>query len=73
LLYPGSPIHIHAIAIGDADLSEAARGQIDGTFGYLRGYDGLPHDDGIPQPDTSGDMVLCDWMKDMGYTDLRDR
>jgi hypothetical protein len=70
-LYPGSPIHIHAIAIGDAELSPAAGEQIDGTFGYLRGYDGLPRDDGIPQPDTSGDMVLCQWMVEMGFQDLR--
>jgi hypothetical protein len=70
-LYPGSPIHIHAIAIGDAELSEAARGQLDGTFGYFRGYNGLPQENNIPQPDTSGDMVLCDWMVEMGYTDLR--
>jgi hypothetical protein len=72
-LYPGSPIHIHAIAIGDTDLSQAASEQIDGTFGYLRGYDGLPRDDGIPQLDTSGDMVLCQWMVEMGYQDLRDQ
>jgi hypothetical protein len=70
-LYPGSPIHVHAIAIGDAELSEAARGQLDGTFGYLRGYNGLPQDDGIPQPDTSGEMVLCQWMIDIGYQDMR--
>lgn len=70
-LYPGSPIHIHAIAIGDAELSEAARGQIDGTFGYLRGYNGLPQDDGIPKPDTSGDLVICQWMVDAGFGDLR--
>jgi hypothetical protein len=72
-LYPGSPIHIHAIAIGDAELSEAARGQIDGSFGYLRGYDGLPRDDGIPQPDTSGSMVVCQWMVEMGFQDLHDQ
>jgi hypothetical protein len=71
VLYPGSPIHIHAIAIGDAELSDAARSQIDGTFGYLRGYDGLPRDDGLPQPDTSGDMILCEWMVEMGFHDLR--
>jgi hypothetical protein len=70
-LYPGSPIHTHAIAIGDAELSQAASEQIDGDFGYLRGYDGLPQDDGVPQPDTSGTMVLCGWMSDMGYEDLR--
>ncbi len=70
-LYPNSPIHIHAIAIGDIELSEAARGQIDGPFGYLRGYNGLPQDDGVPLPDTSGDMVVCDWMADLGLHDLR--
>ncbi|MEO8607841.1 MAG: SH3 domain-containing protein [Chloroflexota bacterium] len=71
VLYKGSPIHIHAIAIGDAELSDAARAQIDGTFGYLRGYDGLPRDDGIPQPDKSGDMIVCQWMVEMGFHDLR--
>ncbi|MBZ0286116.1 MAG: hypothetical protein K8I30_00775, partial [Anaerolineae bacterium] len=70
-LYAGSPIHIHAIAIGDAELSDAAREQIDGTFGYLRGYDGLPREDGLPQPDTSGEMILCEWMVALGYHDLR--
>jgi len=70
-LYPGSPIHIHAIAIGDRDLSEAARGQIDGPFGYLRGYNGLPQESGIPLPDTSGEMVICPWMIELGFDDLR--
>lgn len=71
-LYPGSPIHIHAIAIGDAELSPAARDQIDGTFGYLRGYNGLPQTDNIPRPDTSGEMVICTWMVEMGFGDLRE-
>jgi hypothetical protein len=70
-LYEGSPIHIHAIAIGDRDLSEAARGQIDGPFGYLRGYNGLPQESSIPLLDTSGEMVICPWMAGLGYTDLR--
>ena len=70
-LYPDSPIHIHAIAIGDAELSPAARGQIDGPFGYLRGYDGLPREDGIPVADRYGPPILCDWMRDLGYADLR--
>lgn len=70
-LYPASPIHIHAIAIGDRELSEAARGQIDGPFGYLRGYNGLPQDSGIPLPDTSGEMVICPWMADLGFADMR--
>lgn len=70
-LYPGSPIHIHAIAVGDAELSPAARDQLDGTFGYFRGFNALPQDSGLPLPDTSGDMVLCDWMRALGYENLR--
>ena len=69
-LYTGSPIHIHAIAIGDRELSDAARQQIDGTFGYLRGYNGLPQESSIPLPDKSGEMVICEWMSDLGYTNL---
>lgn len=70
-LYPGSPIHIHAVAIGDRELSEAARAQIDGPYGYLRGYNGLPGGDGMPQPDRSGEMVICPWMVELGFSDLR--
>jgi hypothetical protein len=70
-LYPDSPIHIHAIAIGDKDLSEAARSQIDGTFGYLRGFDGLPRLDGIPHPDRHGGPVICQWLIDLGFNDMR--
>ena len=70
-LYPDSPIHIHAIAVGDADLSEMARSQIDGTFGYLRGYDGLPRVDGVPVVDRHGGPVICQWMIDRGLVDMR--
>jgi hypothetical protein len=70
-LYPGSPIHIHAIAIGDAELSPAARRQIDGPEGYLRGFNGLPQEDGPPLPDSSGEMVVCPWMVALGFDDLR--
>ncbi|MEZ4669550.1 MAG: SH3 domain-containing protein [Anaerolineae bacterium] len=70
-LYPGSPIHIHAVAVGDAELSPAARDQLDGTFGYFHGFNALPQDSGIPLPDTSGEMVICDWMRALGYVDLR--
>src|SRR5215216_3400730 len=41
-LYPDSPIHIHAIAIGDQELSEAAQAQLTGEAGYFRGSTGLP-------------------------------
>lgn len=70
-LYPGSVIHIHAIAIGDAELSEAARAQIDGEYGYLRGYNGLPPEWGGPAPDEHGGPILCRWMIEAGFEDLR--
>ncbi len=70
-LYPDSAIHIHAIAVGDQELSEAARAQIDGTFGYLRGYDGLPRVDGVPHPDRYGGPVVCGWMIERGLGDMR--
>jgi hypothetical protein len=68
-LYDGSPIHIHAIAIGDRDLSEAAAAQLMGPAGYFRGYNGLPQEP--PIPDGWGEPILCPWMEDMGYSDLR--
>lgn len=68
----GMSPHIHAIAIGDAELSEAAALQIDGRYGYLRGFDGLPQADGIPQFDMHTDIVICDWMRELGYDDLRE-
>ena len=70
-LYEGSPIHIHAIAIGDQDLSDAAREQLTGDAGYFRGYDGIPVPaGGSPIPDRYGGPVLCQWMIDLGYQDL---
>jgi hypothetical protein len=70
-LYPGSAVHIHAVAIGDEELSEAALRQLDGEFGYFRGYSGVPTDDGIPIPDRHPGPILCQWMRDLGYDDLR--
>lgn len=70
-LYLGSPIHIHAIAIGDRDLSPAAQAQVSGDLGYFRGYSGLPPEYGGPSPDRFGAPVLCHWMIEMGYADLR--
>ena len=64
-LYPGSPVHIHAIAIGDQELSWAARSQLDGPFGYFWGYTGVPGN--APVRDRHGGPVLCDWMPDLGY------
>jgi hypothetical protein len=71
-LGPGSPIHIHAVAIGDETLSPAAVGQLTGPFGYFRGYNGLPQPDGQPPiPDGHGGPVICTWMLTAGYSDLR--
>ena len=70
-LSPNSPIHIHAIAIGDRDLSQAAIDQLNGAFGYFRGYTGVPVAAGDPVPDGHGGPVLCQWMLDAGYADLR--
>lgn len=70
-LYPGSPIHIHAVAIGDRELSFAAREQLTGTFGYFRGYTGVPVENGPPLPDRHGGPVICQWMLDAGYSDLQ--
>lgn len=72
-LYLGSPIHIHAIAVGDAELSEAARRQIDGLEGYLRGFNGLPQLEGVPPvEDIYGDPIICQWMIEAGFDDLRE-
>ena len=71
-LHPDSPIHIHAIAIGDQELSEAAENQLTGPSGYFRGFSGLPIVEGEgPTPDRYGGPVLCQWMIDLGYRDLR--
>jgi hypothetical protein len=70
-LYPDSPLHIHAVAIGDAELSPAASAQLDGKFGYFRGYTGVPVESGVPVPDRHGGPVLCGWMLEQGYQDLR--
>ena len=67
-VYPESPVHIHANAIGDAELSQAAIDQLTGPNGYFRGFTGLPNKQ---EPDRHGGPVLCQWMIDMGYGDLR--
>lgn len=67
-LYPDSAYHIHAIAIGDQELSFAAQEQLTGPAGYFRGYIGLPIETyGTPQLDQFGGPILCQWMIDLGY------
>jgi hypothetical protein len=70
-LMNGSSIHIHAIAIGDQDLTEAAEAQLTGEYGYFRGYNGLPPEYGGPALDRYGGPIICRWMLEMGYQDLR--
>ena len=64
-------IHIHAVAIGDIDLSPAAQEQITGPAGYLRGNNGLPVAGGDPEPDRHGGPLICHWMLEAGYKDMR--
>jgi len=71
-LWSDSPIHIHAIAIGDQELSQAAQDQLTGPYGYFRGFSGVPAPDGNPAPDRYGGPVICQWMIDLGYHDLRE-
>lgn len=67
-LYDGSPIHIHAVAIGDQHLTEAAQRQIlNPEEGYFFGMSGLPEGYGGPSPDRYGGPVICDWMVDQGW------
>lgn len=71
-LYADSPIHIHAIAIGDIELSPAAREQLTGAAGYFRGYSGLPFPvGGSPTLDRYGGPIVCQWMVELGYYDMR--
>lgn len=71
-LGPGSALHIHAIAIGDRELSRPARAQLIGAAGYFRGYNGLPVKKGkAPLADAFGGPIICQWMLEMGYEDLR--
>jgi hypothetical protein len=66
-LYDGSPAHIHAIAIGDRELSLAAREQLAGPFGYFWGYNGLPQENNRPIRDPHGGPIVCEWMLEKGY------
>jgi hypothetical protein len=69
-LGPGSPAHIHAIAVGDRELSPAAMDQLTGPSGYFRRLDGLPSEYGGPHPDPHGGPIICPWMTELGYRDL---
>jgi hypothetical protein len=61
--------HIHAVAIGDKDLSPEAKDQLTGIAGYFRGSNGLTGE--FQQQDRHGGPILCQWMADAGYRDMR--
>jgi hypothetical protein len=71
-LGPDSAAHIHAIASGDQELSPAALEQLTGPGGYFRGFNGLPSEYGGPHPDPLDGPIICPWMIEMGYQDLRE-
>jgi beta-lactamase class A len=48
------------------------RDQLTGPFGYFRGSSGVPQSDGVAVPDRHGGPLICQWMMDAGYTDLRE-
>jgi murein DD-endopeptidase MepM/ murein hydrolase activator NlpD len=66
-LTPPVATHIHAVAIGDAELSPEARRQIDGPEGYFRGLDGVIPEFGGPHADRHGGPVICNWMVTATY------
>jgi hypothetical protein len=66
--YAGN-VHIHSVAIGDKDLSPEAKDQLTGIAGYFRGLNGLTGE--YQMPDAHGGPVLCQWMIDAGYRDMR--
>lgn len=68
---PSVSLHIHAIAVGDPTLSPAALQQLIGPEGYFRGFDGVPPEFGGPHQDRYGGPVVCDWMIEMGFTELQ--
>jgi hypothetical protein len=65
-LGPNSDPHIHAVAIGDQELSESALEQINGDDGYFSGKSGIPDN---PYIDRHGGPVICRWMVDDGLVD----
>ena len=64
-VYPGSPMMIEAIAIGDQDLSEKATSRLFSDYGYFSLNNGLPGED--TKPDSHGGAVVCRWMLEAGY------
>ncbi|MCI0893170.1 MAG: LysM peptidoglycan-binding domain-containing protein, partial [Chloroflexi bacterium] len=69
-LYPGSEIHVHAVAIGDRELSRQALDQLLGKYGYFAGRKGYFDSAGATDP--HGGPIICSWMREAGFGDLRE-
>ena len=69
-LAPSQPLHIHAIAVGDHELSPPARLQLDGPEGYFQSMDGVLAAQGGPKHDRYGGPIVCDWMRELGFRSL---
>jgi hypothetical protein len=59
-LSPKSEAYVHAVAIGDRQLSDQAVAQLSGSDGYFFGGRGLGGE--VLLPDPHGGPVLCRWM-----------
>jgi hypothetical protein len=68
-LYPGSEIHIHAVAMGDRDLSRQALDQVQGKYGYFAGMKGYVIETGTLDP--HGGPIICNWMREAGLGNFR--
>ncbi len=66
----GSGIHIHAIAIGDRELSDFGAGAARRPLRVLSRLPGVPTANGVPVLDHHGGPVICQWMRGLGYNDL---
>ena len=68
-LNPKSEAYLHAVAIGDRQLSDEALAQLSGSDGYFLGGRGLGGN--VLLPDPHGGPVLCRWMYQPADADLR--
>jgi hypothetical protein len=68
-LSPKSEAYVHAVAIGDRQLSDQAVAQLSGSDGYFIGGRGLGGE--VLLPDPHAGPVLCRWMYDPAAADLR--
>jgi len=64
-LYPGSPMMIEAIAVGDQELNNEASSELFAEYGYFFWKNGLPGE--AMKADSHGGPVVCRWMLEAGF------